>query len=194
MAALVELIIVPEVNELAAVPLDIPERPVTAGAVQVYVVPVGTIFPLFAWSSAGATVACVPEQIAGETAAIDGLGFTVTATLNAVPAQLPEVGVTAYVTTIAALVEFTNVPDANELAAVPACVPVMPVTVGADHVYVVPNGTIFPLFVWSSAGVTVASPPEQITGDTAAIDGFGLTVNATLNAVPVQLPDDGVTE
>ena len=37
-------------------------------------------------------------------------------------------------------------PDANEAAAVPACVPVMPVTVGAVQVYVVPVGTIFPLF------------------------------------------------
>ena len=47
---------------------------------------------------------------------------------------------------IAALVVLTNVPDANEFAAVPACVPVIPVTVGADQAYVVPVGTIFPLF------------------------------------------------
>jgi hypothetical protein len=192
---LVEFTKVPEVNELAAVPLDIPERPLTNGADHVYVVFVGTMSVLFTPPPLpGVVEVDVAEQIdARVMSAIDGLGFTVTATLNAVPAQLPEVGVTAYVTTIAALVEFTNVPDANELAAVPACVPVMPVTVGADHVYVVPDGTIFPLFVWSSAGVTVASPPEQITGDTAAIDGFGLTVNATSNAVPVQLPDEGVT-
>jgi hypothetical protein len=77
----------------------------------------------------------VPEQIDVRViASIDGLGFTVTATLKAAPEQLPEVGITEYVTTIAAFVVFINVPDANEFAAVPACVPVIPVTVGALQV------------------------------------------------------------
>jgi hypothetical protein len=69
----------------------------------------------------GVTEVDVPEQIDVRViASIDGLGFTVTATLKAVPGQLPAVGVTEYVTTIAAFVVLTNVPDANEFAAVPA--------------------------------------------------------------------------
>jgi|LauGreDrversion4_2_1035121.scaffolds.fasta_scaffold493888_2 hypothetical protein len=96
MAALVELVIVPDVNELAKFPLDIPERPLTTGAVHVYLVLLGTMLPFnVVWSSTGVVEVDAPEQIAERAmAAIDGLGLTVIDTLNAVPEQLPDVGVT----------------------------------------------------------------------------------------------------
>jgi hypothetical protein len=43
---------------------------------------------------------------------------------------------------IAALVALTNVPLVNEVVLVPAIVPDIPVTTGADQVYVVLSGTI----------------------------------------------------
>ena len=70
--------------------------------------------------------------------------------LNAVPVQLPEVGVTAYVTGMAALVEFTSIPVANDavaLAKVALDMPERPVTTGALHEYVVPDGTMSPFSV-----------------------------------------------
>jgi hypothetical protein len=82
--------------------------------------------------------------------AIVAFGSTVTVTLNAVPAQLPDVGVTEYVTDRAASVELTSVPVANEavaLAKVALDIPERPVTTGAVHEYVVPDGTISPFSV-----------------------------------------------
>ena len=59
------------------------------------------------------------------------------------------------------------------------------------QVKVVPAGTIFPL---PFAGVTVKVPPEQIAGGvTFAIRGFGFTVMLTVNGVPGQPLEDGVT-
>jgi hypothetical protein len=57
-----------------------------------------------------------------------------------------------------AFVVFTNVPEIL-LAAVPNAIPVIDAELGADHVYVVPVGTIFPLPL---AGETVNDEPEQI--------------------------------
>ena len=65
--------------------------PVTAGADQLYVVPVGTT-PLVLLT--GVTVKAEPEQTNEVIAVIDGVGFTVTVTVNALPVQVPEVGVT----------------------------------------------------------------------------------------------------
>ena len=53
---------------------------------------------------------------------------------------------------------FVNVPDITD-AELPEAVPVIPVTVGAVHVYVVPTGTVFPP---PSVGVTEKEEPEQI--------------------------------
>ena len=79
----------------------------------------------------------VPEQIAeSATAAIDGLGLTVTVTSNVSPVQFPDLGVTVYVTVIAAFVEFTSVPVANEVVALATLaldIPERPVTTGASH-------------------------------------------------------------
>jgi hypothetical protein len=110
------------------------DSPVTfalATTVQVYVVPEGTIFPD---PSAGATVNAFELQIVAVCAITDGLGLTVTVMLNGAPEQLPAVGVTEYVTIIGAFVELTNVPDVNELAAVPLDIPVRPKADGAVHV------------------------------------------------------------
>ena len=59
---------------------------------HVYVVPLGTIFPL---PLVGVTEKADPEQIAaGVTLAIAGLGFTLITTVKAVPVQLLKIGVT----------------------------------------------------------------------------------------------------
>ena len=61
------------------------------GVVHVYVVPLGTIFPL---PLVGVTEKAAPEQIAaGVTLAIAGLGFTLITTVKAVPVQLLKIGV-----------------------------------------------------------------------------------------------------
>ena len=73
---------------------------------------------------------------------------------------------------------------------VPAAPPVMPpVTVGADHEYVVPPGTMSVPFT----GVRLKLPPLQIVCVFAAMVGVGLTVTVTVKVEPVQLPDVGVT-
>jgi hypothetical protein len=92
-----------------------------------------------------------------------------------------ELGVTVYTTLIGAFVVFTNVPE-MELAAVPAAVPVIPVTAGADHEYFVPEGITFPL---PSVGVTVNVPPEQIAAVCAVVtEGTGFTVIVYVFADP----------
>ena len=63
----------------------------------------------------------------------------------------------------------------------PDVVPVIPVTDGADHVYVVPAGTMFPE---PFAGATVNVEPEQIVAVCATTLGIGLTVTAKLKEVP----------
>ena len=135
MAAFVELVIVPDVNDDAEVPLDIPERPATTGDVHVYVVLPGTMSVLFVPPPLlGVAEVDVPEQIAERAiAAIDGFGLTVTDTSNVSPVQFPDVGVTVYVTVIAAFVEFTSVPVANDVKALPDDIPERPVTAGALH-------------------------------------------------------------
>ena len=155
-----------------------------AATVQVYVVPEGTMFPD---PSAGATVNALELQIVALCAIIDGLGLTVTAMLNGAPEQLPAVGVTEYVTVIGAFVEFTNVPEANEVDALPASIPVTPDAVGISHVYVVPTGTMFPLLAPPPfAGAKVAADEEQIVKVASSMNGFGLTTNGTVKALPAQ--------
>jgi hypothetical protein len=83
--------------------------------------------------SVGETVKALVEQIVAVLAEIVGLGFTVTVTVNGIPAQEPKVGVTVYATVCVDDVVLVNVPEINE-AADPDAVPVIPVAVGADHV------------------------------------------------------------
>ena len=89
-------------------------------------------------------------------------------------------------TLIGAFVVFVNVPEID-VAPDPAAVPVIPDTVGADHEYVVPAGTMSVPF----EGLTVKVSAEQIVAVVFAIVGVGLTVTVTLNGVPGQLA--GVT-
>ena len=77
-------------------------------------------------------------------------------------------------------------------AFVPGNPPVIaPVTVGADHEYNVPAGTIpfVPL-----VGVTVNNTPLQLTPVIAVTAAEGFTDTVTVNAAPVpQFADVGVT-
>ena len=115
---------------MAALVADAPPvKPVPVGTDQLYVVPVG-IVPLVPF--AGITVKLVPLQVVAVIAVITAIGFTVTVTVNGVPVQLPEVGVTVYVAVCTALVGFTNVwlIDAP-VAVTPPVIP--PVTTGVDQ-------------------------------------------------------------
>jgi hypothetical protein len=77
------------------------------------------------------------------------------------------------------------------VAPLPDAPPVIPpVTVGADQLYVVPDGTI-PFVLLT--GVTVNVEPLQTEEVIAFIAGVGFTVTVTVNVLPVQLPDRGVT-
>jgi len=122
---------VPEI-ELELVPVAKPEIPLVVGAAQVYVVPVGTIFPL---PFDGDTVNGVPEQTVVVCVVVTfGIGFTVTVTGKLAPGQTPDkLGVTVYTTLIGAFVVFVNVPVIAVAFAVEVAVPVIPVTVGADQ-------------------------------------------------------------
>ena len=87
------------------------------------------------------------------------------------------------------LVGLVNVPVMDDPD--PATPPVSPpVTVGALQLYVVPAGTT-PFVPF--AGVAVNAVPLHTVAVIAFIDGFGLTVTVTVNVLPVQLPDVGVT-
>jgi hypothetical protein len=69
----------------------------------------------------------------------------------------------------------------------PVTVPVNP---GSSHVYLVNSGTIpFVGFV----GVTTNGTPLHVTVVIAVTSGVGFNVTITVNAAPVQLPDNGTT-
>ena len=91
-------------------------------------------------------------------------------------------------TSIGAFVVFSNVFEMFD-SFEPASVPVIPVTLGADHEYVVPDGTLSV----PSTGVTVNISPEQITSVVFAMFGTGSTVTVTVNVLPVHVPETGVT-
>ena len=74
---------------------------------------------------------------------------------------------------------------------VPDNPPVMPpVTIGADQLYNVPDGTI-PLV--PSVGVKLNDTPLQVVAVIAEITAVGLMVTDTVKGLPVQEPDTGVT-
>ena len=90
---------------------------------------------------------------------------------------------------IAAFVILTNVPLIVD-AFVPADVPVIPTTDGADHEYNVPTGTVLPP---PFDGVTPNVPPEHIVAVCDKIVATGLTVYTNVVAVPEQPLNVGVT-
>jgi hypothetical protein len=65
-----------------------------------------------------------------------------------------------------------------------------PVTEGADQLYSVPAGTspLVPL-----TGVIANGASLQAASVIRVIAGFGFTVISTMNGVPEQVPDSGVT-
>ena len=75
----------------AVVTSDCPVTFAFVATVQVYVVPVGTMFPD---PFVGATVNAVELQIVGVCAATNGFGSTVTVVVNDEPTHEPDVGVT----------------------------------------------------------------------------------------------------
>ena len=74
------------------------------------------------------------------------------------------------------------------VALIPPVTP--PVTVGTAQLNSVPAG-ILPLMIL--AGVRLKEVPVQITAVIALITAVGLTVTVTVNGVPLQIPDSGVT-
>ena len=72
----------------------------------------------------------------------------------------------------------------------PAAVPVIPATDGAAQLKVIPAGTMpsVPL-----TGLTVKVAALQMVAVWPLTSGTGLTVTVTVNVLPVQLPDNGVT-
>jgi hypothetical protein len=185
MAALVVLVRVPEMLA-ALLPEAVPVIPATTGADQEYVVEAGTI-PLVAFT--GVAVNELPLQMVELMAVTAGVGLTVKVTLNAVPPQDPEVGVTEYTTLMAALVVLVKVPEMLA-ALVPDAAPVIPATTGADQEYVVEAGTI-PLVVFT--GDTEKADPLQVAAVIAVTAGLGFTVAVTLNGAPVQEAVAGIT-
>ena len=88
------------------------------------------------------------------------------------------------------LVGLYKVPEiADALAALAPPVSV-PVTEGIDQLYNAPAGTI-PLRVF--VGVKVNEAPLQIVVVIVLITAKGLTVTVMVKAVPLQLPETGVT-
>ena len=74
---------------------------------------------------------------------------------------------------------------------VPAAPPVIPLAAGADHVYVVPAGTIPSV---PFAGEVVNADPLQLVFTSVLIAGTGLTVTVTVNVLfAPQLGEFGVT-
>src|SRR5882757_184698 len=116
-----------------------PVNPVPVGADHVYNVPAGMIPSA---PCVGVTVKATPLQVVVVSALIVALGSTVTITVNVVPVQFPEVGVTTYVAVIVAFVVLTSVPVTVLIPVACSRPPVKPLPVGADHVYNVPAGTI----------------------------------------------------
>ena len=140
----------------------------------------------------GITVNPEPLQMVAVFAAMLGRGLTLTVTIN-VDSQLPDFAVTVYCTLRAPFVELVRFPvkllwfdpvfepDVTDNPAGSA---------GAVQLYVVPVGTISPPPL---LGVSVNVEPLQTFIVFAAMLGVGLTVTVTVNGVPVQLPEPGVT-
>ena len=191
MATVNELVVltkVPVSTALAIVWLKPPVKPLPVGTNQLYVVPAGTM-PLV--TLVGDVLNTIPPHAAIDIAVTTAVGFTVTVNTNdAFTPQLTEVGVTVYVALWAILVGLVSVPlRFTEPAPLPPPV-IPPVTIGADQLYVVPNGTI-PLV--PLVGVEVNNTPLHVTALIDVMAATGLTVTVNWNEAPAQLPVVGVT-
>jgi hypothetical protein len=163
--------------------------PVNPGSSHVYLVAIGTIplAPLF-----GVTTNGTPLHVTVVIAVTSGVGFNVTITVNAAPVQLPDNGVTLYVTVWVVFVRLLNNPNTVVGLFVADAPPVtVPVNVGTLQLYTLPSGTIpFVGFV----GVTTNGTPLHVTVVIVVISAVGGTVTVTVNGAPSpQLAMLGVT-
>jgi hypothetical protein len=131
-----------------------------------------------------------PLQIAAELAlVIAGVGFTVTVTVCAVPAQLPpvDVGVTVYVTVCIEVVEFVTVFESVAVDCEVVLSPLVFTLSPAIHVNVEATFAV--------NGILTVAPLHMLAEFALVIAGVGFTVTATVCAAPGQVPpvEDGVT-
>jgi len=164
----------------------VPESPpvteaVNVGVAQVYKVDCGTI-PFVPFT--GDTVNCTPLHTTLLIALTSGVGFNVTITVNAAPVQLPDNGVTLYVTVWVVFVRLLNKPNTVVGLFVADAPPVtVPVNVGTFQLYTLPSGTI--PFVWF-VGVTTNGTPLHVTVVIVVISAVGGTVTVNTNVMPTQ--------
>ena len=162
--------------------MDSPVTLALSTTVHVYVVPVGIMVVGAAFE--GAVVNAVPLQIVAVWFGTTGLGLMVATTVNVAPVQLPLVGVTVYVAVCAILVGLASVPLILACPVANAPPVKLPVTVGALHAYVVPDGTMSPPPL---LGVNVKPIPLHVLAVLFVIVAFGLTVSVNDFVDPVQL-------
>jgi len=164
--------------------LPVPEAPpdrsaASVGLPHLYVVPAG-IVPVGLYVNGTVLHVVVACEL------IVAAGFTTTLTVNAAPVQMPELGVTLYTAVAAFAVVLVSVPVRVALPAAPEAPPVMFAPAGVLHAYVVPVGIV-------PVGVYVKPTVVQLVVLCAVTIAAGLTVTVTVKAVPVQLPELGVT-
>jgi hypothetical protein len=133
----------------------------------------------------GDTVNCTPLHTTLLIALTSGVGFNVTITVNTAPVQLPDIGVTLYVTVCTVFVRLLNEPNTVARLFVADAPPVtVPVNVGTLQLYTLPSGTIpFVGFV----GVTTNGTPLQVTVVIVVISAVGGNVTVNVKFVPTQL-------
>jgi hypothetical protein len=163
--------------------------PVNPGSSHVYLVAIGTI-PFV--TLVGVTTNGTPLHVTVVISVTSGVGFNVTITVNAAPVQLPDNGVTLYVTVWVVFVRLLNNPNTVVGLFVADAPPVtVPVNVGTFQLYTLPSGTI-PLVTFD--GVTTNGTPLHVTVVIVVISAVGGTVTVTVNGAPSpQLAMLGVT-
>jgi hypothetical protein len=156
--------------------------PVNVGTFQLYKLLIGTM-PFV--TLVGVTTNATPLHVTVVIAVTSGVGFNVTITVNAAPVQLPDNGVTLYVTVWVVFVRLLNVPNTVARLFVADAPPVtVPVNVGTLQLYTLPSGTIpFVGFV----GVTTNGTPLHVTVVIVVISAVGGKVTVNVKSVPKQL-------
>jgi hypothetical protein len=133
----------------------------------------------------GDTVNCIPLHTTLLIALTSGVGLSVTITVNAAPVQLPDNGVTLYVTVCVVFVRLLNEPNTvSGLFEADAPPITVPVNVGTFQLYKLLSGTI--PFVWF-VGVTTNGTPLQVTVVIVLISAVGGNVTVSVKSVPTQL-------
>ena len=138
-------------------------------------------------------VSCWPLHITKSSGSvISALGLTVIVIKKSSPIQSPDVGVTLYIKSWGVLDVFTNTEPGIVLPD-PDSPPVISddELASTSHSYVVSDGTILPVIVFGSTDENEES--SQIVSNTLLICGSGFTVMVTINGVPEQSPDLGIT-